>query len=177
MDWLFDAICHRHPQRSFLLGAEQVLLCARCTGIYLGALAGGLSAAWWHLRGGLPRGGLVSGVLLIGILITPAEVWLESTGLCEGTRLVRCVTGLVTGSALIYAMALPLLGTRARTKPPSARWVAVPFMIDGLLLAALAWAVHSGEAAVLLASLLVCGIGLIAFSAVTNLGVLIIKRG
>jgi uncharacterized membrane protein len=30
------AICHRIPERSFVIGGQQLPLCARCTGIYLG---------------------------------------------------------------------------------------------------------------------------------------------
>lgn len=34
------AICHQLPARSFHFGGQQLPLCARCTGIYLGALLG-----------------------------------------------------------------------------------------------------------------------------------------
>ncbi len=34
------AICHQIPERSFHMHGEQLPLCARCTGIYMGALAG-----------------------------------------------------------------------------------------------------------------------------------------
>jgi uncharacterized membrane protein len=34
------AICHQIPERSFHLHGQQLPLCARCTGIYMGALAG-----------------------------------------------------------------------------------------------------------------------------------------
>jgi uncharacterized membrane protein len=34
------AVCHRIPERSFVIGGVQLPLCARCTGTYLGALAG-----------------------------------------------------------------------------------------------------------------------------------------
>lgn len=32
------AVCHQIPARSFLLGGQQFPLCARCTGLYLGAM-------------------------------------------------------------------------------------------------------------------------------------------
>lgn len=35
---LLSAICHQNPQRSFFWGDVQFILCARCTGIYLGVL-------------------------------------------------------------------------------------------------------------------------------------------
>ena len=34
------AVCHRITERSFIVGGVQLPLCARCTGTYLGALAG-----------------------------------------------------------------------------------------------------------------------------------------
>jgi len=34
------AICHQMPEHSYHLGGRQLPLCARCTGIYLGALGG-----------------------------------------------------------------------------------------------------------------------------------------
>ena len=34
------AICHRIPERSFIIGGIQLPLCARCSGTYLGALTG-----------------------------------------------------------------------------------------------------------------------------------------
>lgn len=48
------AICHRIPERSFQIGDRQVPMCARCSGMYLGALLG--LAYQWRLgrRGKLP---------------------------------------------------------------------------------------------------------------------------
>ena len=34
------AVCHRIDERSFHIGDRQVALCARCTGMYLGAVLG-----------------------------------------------------------------------------------------------------------------------------------------
>jgi len=34
------AVCHRIPERSFFIGGQQLPLCARCSGTYLGALTG-----------------------------------------------------------------------------------------------------------------------------------------
>ena len=50
------AICHRIDLRSFHLGDRPLPLCARCTGIYLGALLGmaALGAAGRTRAGGLP---------------------------------------------------------------------------------------------------------------------------
>lgn len=57
------AVCHRIDVRSFHLGARQVPLCARCTGMYLGAVLGlGYQVIASRKRGGMP-GWRVTGVL------------------------------------------------------------------------------------------------------------------
>jgi uncharacterized membrane protein len=44
-------ICHQRPDRSFHLGAVPLPVCARCTGLYLGAPLG-LAFALWRSRAG-----------------------------------------------------------------------------------------------------------------------------
>jgi len=39
-DLIGYAVCHRIAERSFFIGGQQLPLCARCSGTYLGALAG-----------------------------------------------------------------------------------------------------------------------------------------
>ena len=65
-DALGYAVCHRIDLRSFHLGLRQLPLCARCTGMYLGALLGLAFYAFRHPRAGRypPRPML----LLFGIL-------------------------------------------------------------------------------------------------------------
>jgi uncharacterized membrane protein len=49
------AVCHRIPARSFHIGTYQLPLCARCTGMYLGAMLGlGYQAIVSRRRGGTP---------------------------------------------------------------------------------------------------------------------------
>lgn len=42
-DWIGYAVCHRIPERSFFLAGHQLPVCARDTGMFIGALTG---AAW-----------------------------------------------------------------------------------------------------------------------------------
>jgi uncharacterized membrane protein len=42
----FSAICHQLPERSFRLWGQPLAVCARCTGIYAGFLAGLLVYPW-----------------------------------------------------------------------------------------------------------------------------------
>lgn len=40
-------VCHQTPERSFRLWDAHLPVCARCTGIYLGAAAAAMAALWW----------------------------------------------------------------------------------------------------------------------------------
>jgi uncharacterized membrane protein len=40
MDMVGYAVCHRIPERSFVIAGRQLPLCARCTGTFIGALVG-----------------------------------------------------------------------------------------------------------------------------------------
>jgi len=48
------AVCHRIDERSFHIGDRQLPLCARCTGMYLGALLGLVYQARLGKKGGMP---------------------------------------------------------------------------------------------------------------------------
>jgi uncharacterized membrane protein len=49
------AVCHRIDLRSFHLGERQLPLCARCSGMYLGAMLGlAYQAVLYHRRAGMP---------------------------------------------------------------------------------------------------------------------------
>lgn len=44
-----SGICHQFPEHSLFIAGTQLPLCARCTGMYLGALVG-LGSCWWRGR-------------------------------------------------------------------------------------------------------------------------------
>ena len=55
------AVCHRIAVRSFFLGERQLPLCARCSGMYLGAMLGlAYQAILSPRRGGLPTRGVLA---------------------------------------------------------------------------------------------------------------------
>jgi uncharacterized membrane protein len=70
-DAIAYAVCHRIDLRSFHLGTRAMPLCARCSGMYLGALAalGGLLAMGKSRHGEFPRASLL---VLFGLF---AAVW------------------------------------------------------------------------------------------------------
>ncbi len=54
LDAVAYAVCHRIPSHSLTVEGQQFPLCARCTGMYLGALLGILYQSFWKRRSGLP---------------------------------------------------------------------------------------------------------------------------
>jgi len=102
------AVCHRIDLRSFHLGTRALPLCARCSGMYLGALAafGGLLALGKSRHGGFPR------TAVMAIFGAFAAVWAVD-GLnsyltlipgaphaYEPNNVLRLATGLLMGLTL-----------------------------------------------------------------------------
>jgi uncharacterized membrane protein len=105
------AICHRIGSHSFFIGDYQLPLCARCTGIYLGALMGMVTLAILPLTrrgarlplGGLPRGGvlftLVGFVALMGVdgVNSYLNFFPKLPHLYEPQNWLRLITGTLDG--------------------------------------------------------------------------------
>jgi uncharacterized membrane protein len=54
--WFGSAVCHQFPEHSYQVAGVPLPLCARCTGLYLGALLTLLFHAWHRRRAmGVPR--------------------------------------------------------------------------------------------------------------------------
>ena len=97
MRWrmLFRLLCHTRIERSFVLFGAPMPICARCTGVYLGMLAGiALFVVMPLLRERVMR------VVAIACVIPLALDGLtQLTGLRESTNPLRVATGLVAGLA------------------------------------------------------------------------------
>lgn len=103
-----SVICHQLPDRSFFVDGRQLPVCARCTGLYLGAAAG--FAAWLMVRIGRgwrpmamhPR----RAIALVAIAAAPTIVSFTSgaIGLWDGSNITRAVLavplGLTAGAAV-----------------------------------------------------------------------------
>lgn len=89
------------------------LLCARCLGLYLGALAGAVSI----LAIRAPHRKSLPWILAVTILATPIEVGIERLGWWEGTMPVRLILGAMTGIGLSV-----WLGTVRGTRGPERPW-------------------------------------------------------
>jgi len=106
------AVCHRIASHSFFLDERQFPLCARCTGMYLGALLGlGYSFRKGRLAGFPPlRLGLVLGVFLVGFGLDGANSYVnllrDSPFLYASANWLRLLTGTLFGTGVgIYLAA------------------------------------------------------------------------
>jgi uncharacterized membrane protein len=87
-------ICHQRPDRSFDLAGVQLPVCARCLGLYGGAVVGAVVAPWLG-RIRWPR-------LIVTLSVVPAVLSLvaEWSGLLQATNAVRAATGLIAGGVI-----------------------------------------------------------------------------
>jgi uncharacterized membrane protein len=92
-------VCHQLPERSFYWGGTQFAVCARCTGIYIGAaLAAGIAAVidparLMRLR---PH---VRTVLIAGAAPTIVTLLAEWSGVWPTSHVERMVAGLPLGAS------------------------------------------------------------------------------
>ncbi len=180
-----SAVCHQDPAHSFLVYGRQMPLCARCTGMYLGAL---LSLAFHFQRGKLgslpPRKILIPlGLLFLAFALDGLNSWAASLGLgwkfYETTNLTRLITG--TGAGLVIGTVLaPIFNQTAW-----ASWVKASALPNGkklaVLLAAAAviiLAVYASPQALRYpaAILSVLGVLVVLYLAYTTLALIILKR-
>jgi uncharacterized membrane protein len=105
------AVCHRIPARSFLLGDRPLPLCARCSGMYLGALVGLLYQASMGRRGGMPsvKITLVLGVFLVAFGIDGVNSYLHFFPKLPSLYAPQNWLRLVTGTGLGLGMSSMLL--------------------------------------------------------------------
>jgi uncharacterized membrane protein len=102
------AVCHRIDARSFHLGDRALPLCARCTGLYLGAVLalGGFAIVGRGRHGAFPSGAVLAGFVLFGAVFAVDGVnsYLSLLpGLphwYEPSNELRLITGLLAGIAL-----------------------------------------------------------------------------
>jgi uncharacterized membrane protein len=93
-------ICHQLPARTFHLGSAQLPVCARCTGIYLGAALSAVIAAGRSSVGG-SRARLVLTASALPTLATLVFEWV--TGITPGNW-IRALAGLPLGAAVAWVV-------------------------------------------------------------------------
>ena len=97
MRWrlLFRLLCHGIPERCLELFGVPMPVCARCTGIYAGLLAG--IALFWAIP--LLRERVMRSVAFIAAMPLVLDGLTQLAGLRESTNPLRIATGLIAGLA------------------------------------------------------------------------------
>jgi uncharacterized membrane protein len=139
------AVCHRIPARSFAFAGRPLPLCARCSGTYLGAVAGliALSACGRRRAAQLPPPTILAvlGVFLLAWAVDGLNSFLTLIPglpyLYEPRNLLRLVTGTLEGLALA-AVLLPLANRTLWANPDPQRSVGSWRDLAWLLVAAAA---------------------------------------
>ena len=102
-------ICHQIPERSFFWQGHQLPVCARCTGLYVSAIAGLLG--WLVLKAVRrwrpitidPRAALR--VIAITAIPTLATVASGAIGLWDGSNITRALLAIPVGASAGAAVA------------------------------------------------------------------------
>lgn len=97
------AVCHRIEARSFKIGDRQTPLCARCSGMYLGALLGMIYLSRFGRPAALPSAkiSVVLGLFVLAFAIDGANSYLHLfpffPGIYEPNNVLRLLTGTGIG--------------------------------------------------------------------------------
>jgi len=96
----FSPLCHQIGARSFQLFGSPLAVCARCSGVYFGFLAG--TVAYPVARKLLRNSGPGSMFLILALAPMLVDVMLETAGLHESSMGVRAVTGAWCGTLVPF---------------------------------------------------------------------------
>lgn len=101
-------ICHQIHTHSFVIGGHQLPLCARCTGIYLGAIVGLVLLARLRSRSvRLPSGAMlpVLGLFFVAMVadgLNSTAQAIGPAGLWDTNNITRIVTGALSGLSVSF---------------------------------------------------------------------------
>lgn len=96
----FHVACHQIPERSFHVGGQPFAICARCFGIYAGALLG--VAVYPLVRPVARTWAPARRWLLLAAVPTTIDFALGFTGLWENTHWSRFTTGALLGAVVAF---------------------------------------------------------------------------
>lgn len=125
------AICHRIPERSFLIGDRPTPLCARCSGMQLGALLGFIYQLRLGKRGGMPavKISVVLGFFLLAFAVDGLNSYIQffpnSPALYAPQNWLRLATGTGIGigiAALLYPVFNQTLWADYSRQPALSTW-------------------------------------------------------
>src|SRR5579875_245164 len=151
--WLDSGICAQQPSHSFFPGGQQLPLCARNTGIYLGFFVTllGLIVTGRGRAQKLPRWPIIA-ALLLGVLAMAVDGFnslyldLGLPHLYQPHNLLRLATGMATGLALA-AVTVPILNylfwRESNEQRSVESWSGLLLLLPGLVLSFFAVASQS----------------------------------
>lgn len=105
LNLLYDGVCHQVPEKSFGDGVSGFLVCARCTGIYIGLQLTLMFLLFVSFRKTITGIETFTKYFLpftFGLII--ADVVSVKTELYHYTRLLSVTTGVLFGSAIIITL-------------------------------------------------------------------------
>jgi uncharacterized membrane protein len=92
---IYSTVCHQHIEKTIAYNGHFFLVCARCTGIYLGALFISFISIFTLRR--LPQKLTLLYIASIPMII---DVALTTTGLYGYSKITAFITGIFFGSAV-----------------------------------------------------------------------------
>lgn len=97
--WFGDVNCHQMAERSYYLNGNQLPVCARDLGIFIGLVVGLALTVAWPFR---PR------LYMMVLLIIPMAIdgGLQSLTDYESNNLFRTITGILAGVGLAFFLAI-----------------------------------------------------------------------
>jgi uncharacterized membrane protein len=113
----FSYICHQMPERSLHVFGEQMGVCSRCFGVYLGLVLGVLLYPLWRGVDSIEppaRFWLFIALVPIGI-----DWSLTAFGIWENTQASRLITGLILGTACATFIIPALVEITRNYRPPN----------------------------------------------------------
>ena len=106
---IYSGVCHQETGKCFMIADQSMFVCARCTGIYLGALMVGLITFNYKIR----RFGL--NILLVALVPLFIDVFFTSFGIYTYSKFIALLTGLIFGS-VVYLFLIDELENYFSTK-------------------------------------------------------------
>jgi len=94
-------VCHQQPARSFHLWMTSLPVCARCTGIHIGAAVSAIALLRVRVRESNPRA-----VLLAAVVPTAATLVFEWTTGVMPSHWVRALAGVPLGVVVAWAIGM-----------------------------------------------------------------------
>jgi uncharacterized membrane protein len=132
-EWLrlvYAPLCHQNPERSLAVGAGHQSVCARCSGLYLGGVAGLLVAAWLALTPRRRPHPLWLALAAAPTLIDVAISWVGLAGLPNLPRLfVAWPAGFVAGLFLAVGLS-DLFSVNEAARVRERRSTMTPFALE-----------------------------------------------